>query len=103
MSATLTSSQVDTLKQEYIRSDRCLVITKGVHRQNLQLRMQRYRCRKQHNLDDIVLVDDDSDKENEPDSTISAGTDSTFSAGASMWVDSINKIKPLFEDHSTVL
>ena len=104
MSATLTSSQVDTLKQEYIRNDRCLVITKGIHRQNLQLRMQRYRRRKQHNLEEgVVLVDDDSDKENESDSTISAGIDSTFSAGTSMWVDSINKIKPLFEDHSTVL
>ena len=104
MSATLTSLQVDALKQEYIRSDRCLIITKGVHRQNLQLRMQRYRHRKQHNYEDgVVLDDDDSDKENEPDSTISASIDSTFSAGTSMWIDSINEIKPLFKDHSTVL
>ena len=104
MSATLTSVQVDTLKQEYIRSDRCLVITKGVHQQNLQLSIQRYKRRKQHNFEDgVVLNDDDSDKENELDSSVSAGSGSTMSAGTSMWVDSINKIKPLFKDHSTVL
>ena len=104
MSATLTSVQVDTLKQEYMRSDRCLVITKGVHRQNLQLRIQRYKRRKQQNFEDgMVLDDDDSDKENEPDSSIPADNAFTFSSGSSMWVDSINKIKPLFKDHSTVL
>ena len=64
MSATLTSLQVDTLKQEYIRSDRCFVTTKGVHRQNLQLRMQRYRRSKQNNFENgVVLDDDDSDRE----------------------------------------
>ena len=104
MSATLTSVQVDTLKQEFIRSDRCLLITKGVHQQNLQLSIQCYKCRKQHNFEDgVVLNDDDSDKENELDSSVSAGSGSTMSAGTSMWVDSINKIKPLFKDHSTVL
>ena len=51
----------------------------------------------------MVLDDDDSDKENEPDSTISASIDSNFSASTSMWIDSINKIKLLFKDHSTML
>ena len=41
--------------------------------------------------------------ENEPDSTISGSIDSVFSAGRSMWVDSINKIKLLFKDHLTML
>ena len=47
-----------------MRSDRCLVITKGVHQQNLQLSIQRYKHRKQHNFEDgVVLDDNDSDKE----------------------------------------
>jgi len=35
MSTTLTNSQVNVLKQEYVRGDQCLVLTKGVHRDNL--------------------------------------------------------------------
>ena len=62
-----------TLKQEYVRSDQCLILTKGMHRQNLQLRVQCYRPQKQHDLKDrMVHMDDDSDKEDDPDSTISA-------------------------------
>ena len=81
MSSTLTNSQVDTLKQKYVRSDRCLILTKGVYLQNLQLCVQCYNHRKQHDLEDgMVHVDDDSDKENDPDSIILAGTDSTISA-----------------------
>ena len=39
MSATLTNCQVEKLKQEYLHNDRCVVLTKGVHRDNLELNL----------------------------------------------------------------
>ena len=93
MSATLTSLQIDALKQKYLRSDKCLVLTKGVHRDNLHLCLQRYRRRKLvcvEQLDD----EDESDKENAPEGETTTST--------SMWADSINKIELMFKDHSTV-
>jgi len=41
------------------------MLTKGVHRDNLQLRVQRYRHRKLHGLGK-GMVDEDSDKETQP-------------------------------------
>jgi len=69
ISATLTVSQIEMLKQNYVRSDKCLVFTKGVHRENLQLSMQRYtRCRlghAEHFSGEDSNNDNESDKENE--------------------------------------
>ena len=69
ISATLTVSQIEMSKQNYVRSDKCLVFTKGVHRENLQLSMQRYtRCRlghAEHFSGEDSNNDDQSDKENE--------------------------------------
>ena len=95
MSATLTCSQIDILKQKNVRSNNCLVLTKGVHRDNLHLCLQRYRRRKLARVEQLLDDEDDSDKEN------LANDDPTTST--SMWIDSINKIESLFEDHSTVL
>ena len=95
MSATLTSSQIDVLMQNYVRPDKCLVLTKGVHRDNLHLCLQRYRRRKLVYIEQLIDDEDESDKENMPD------CEPTTSA--SMWADSINKIESLFKDHSTVL
>ena len=95
MSATLTRSQVDILKQKYLRSDKCLVFTKGVHRENLQLCLQRYRRCRLVSAEQFIEDDNESDKENKPDCTPSSLT--------SMWLDSVYKIEPLFKDHSTVL
>jgi len=100
MSATLTESQIEMLKQSYVRSDKCLVFTKGVHRENLQLSMQRYRCCRLGHAESFSGEDsnndDESDKENEteciPKSLLTL-----------MWLDSVNKLEPLFKDHSTVL
>ncbi|MCY3928217.1 MAG: helicase-related protein [Acidobacteria bacterium] len=95
MSATLTSSQIDVLKQKYVRSDKCLVLTKGVHRDNLHLCLQRYRRCKLVHVEQLLDDEDESDKENAPECDPTTST--------SMWVDSINKIESLFKDHSTVL
>ena len=48
------------------------------------------------------MVDDDSDKENEEDISI---FDNHISASVctSMWAESLSRISPLFEDHSSVL
>ena len=99
MSATLTSSQVDRLKEEYVRGDQSIVLTKGVNRDNLQLRVQRYRRRKLHGLEKC-MVDEDGDKENDSDPTISASNDISVS---SMWTETMSRISSLFEGHSTVL
>ena len=37
MSATLTDKQICVLKQEYLRIDKCVVLTSGVNRDNLQM------------------------------------------------------------------
>ena len=100
MPATLTTSKIDMLKQNFVRSDKCLVITNGVHQENLQLSLQRYRCRRLAHAEQFTGEEDDDDneseKENEPDSIPN-------SLLASMWLDSVNKIEPLFKDNSTVL
>ena len=72
------------IKQKYLRSDKCLVFTKGVHRENLQMCLQRYRHRRLVSAEQFIEDDDESDKENEPDCTQSSLT--------SMWLDSVNKI-----------
>lgn len=88
------------LKQNYVHSDKCLIFTKGVHRENLQLSLQQYRRRKLAHAEQFTGEDDDyddeSDKENEPDSI-------PKSLLTLMWFDSVNKIEPLFKDHSTIL
>ena len=94
MSATLTSSQMNVLKQKYVRSDKCLVLTKGVHRDNSHY-SNTARCRKLVCVEQLLDDEEDSDKEN------SANHDPATST--SMWVDSINKIEPLFDGHSTAL
>lgn len=43
MSATLTSEQIITLKAEFLHSDDCVVLTQGVHRNNLKLHLRKYQ------------------------------------------------------------
>ena len=43
MSATLTSDQVDALQKEHMHSEKCIVVTKSVHRGNLKLTLRRYK------------------------------------------------------------
>ena len=67
-----------------------------MYQDNSHLCLQQYWCRKlQVCVEQLLDGEEDSDKEN------SANHDPTTST--SMWVDSINKIEPLFDDHSTAL
>ena len=47
MSATLTSEQVKFLKKDFLHGDNCVVITQGVHRDNLVLQLKRYKRQRQ--------------------------------------------------------
>ena len=62
MSATLTGYQVEKLKQEYLHNDRCVVLTKGVHRDNLELNLLRYKRYKSSNME-VEIIDEESDDE----------------------------------------
>ena len=43
MSATLTSRQIEILKDDFMHGTKCFVLTEGVHRDNLVLQLRRYR------------------------------------------------------------
>lgn len=61
MSATLTTDQIQLLKEDFLHSDDCVVITEGVHRKNLVLNLKRYKRQKQSVNDmyaEIDMVDD---------------------------------------------
>ena len=61
MSATLMNSQIKVLQQNYLHQE-CVLVTKGVYRDNLQLSIQRYkRCK-------LQSFDDDEDEDAETDS-----------------------------------
>ena len=46
MSATLTNEQIDILQTAYLHKENCLIITQGVHRDNLKLQLKRYKRKK---------------------------------------------------------
>ena len=59
MSATLTSEQVEFLKKDFLHGDNCVVITQGVHRDNLVLQLKRYKRQRQLALEaDDTTVDE---------------------------------------------
>ena len=93
MSATLTGNQVSLLREKYLRSDNTVVLQKGVHRQNLELKVQRYKRCKQvmHGQTEI-----DDDEENGED-VIYMGTTS------SMWQSTVNQIRATLEGQSCVV
>ena len=58
MSATLTGCQVEKLKQKYLHNDRCVVLTKGVHRDNVELNLLRYKRCKSSSIE-IEILDEE--------------------------------------------
>ena len=56
MSATLTDVQINTLKQQYLRNGSCVVLTSGVHRDNVQISMQRYNGRNSNHLMKVMMM-----------------------------------------------
>ncbi|XP_065893823.1 uncharacterized protein [Dysidea avara] len=99
MSATLTDKQISELKQEFLRSDKCVVLINSVSRSNLQILLQRYRRRRHRPFADISnsinCDDEDCDEDDEYQSTLSSSQ--------SMWGETVSKVLPLMKDQSTVL
>jgi len=93
MSATLTDTQIQILKEGYLQSDNCLIFTSGVHRDNVQICMQRYKRCKKLIFDDEYYECEDSEDDQQCNTA----------SNLSLWGDTINKIKPLTVKHSTVL
>ena len=56
MSVTLTDVQINTLKQQYLRNGGCVVLTSGVHRDNVQISMQRYNVRNSNHLMKVMMM-----------------------------------------------
>lgn len=94
MSATLTSCQVEKLQQEHLHNDQCVVLIKGVHRDNLELSLLRYKRCKSSSME-IEILDEESD--NEENNPQSAATSTT------MWEKTVSAIEPVLDGHSTVV
>ena len=58
MSATLTTDQIELLKEHFLHGDDCVVITEGVHRKNLVLNLKTYKKQKQSVDAEIDTVND---------------------------------------------
>ena len=94
MSATLTGCQVEKLRQEYLHNDQCVVLTKGVHRDNLELSLLRYKRCKSSSMEIEILDEESNDEENKPQST---------AASTTMWEKTVSAIEPVLDGHSTVV
>ena len=74
MSATLTGCQIEKLRQEYLHNDQCVVLTKGVHRDNLELNLLCYKRCKSSNTEIEILDEESDDEENNRTSTATSTT-----------------------------
>jgi len=92
MSATLTSEQVIRLKNNFLHSDNCVVITQGVHRDNLVLQLKRYKRQRQ-----LVLGEDDTavDECN--------GQSCSDEPEQSSWLSTALSVADVTESHVTVV
>ena len=99
MSATLTGNQVTLLQERYLRNDNTVVLQRSVHRQNLKLKVQRYKRCKQVMYGQADIDDDDDEEEEEENSEdlIYMGTTS------SMWQSTVNQIRAIVEGQSSVV
>ena len=89
MSATLTDSQI---KQKFLHGEReCVVLTKGVHHDNVQISIKRYKRCKQKSFDDEDDDTEESDRSCHPINT------------SSMWGGTIENIQILLEGNSAVV
>ena len=91
MSSTLTDNQVSLLQERYLRNDNTIIPHRGVHRQNLKLKVQRYI--RKHALNDQADIEDDECGED----VIYMGTTS------SMWQSTVNQIRTIVEGQSSVV
>lgn len=99
MSATLTSRQIEILKDEIMHGDKCCVLTEGVHRDNLLIRLSRYLRQKQLTVEET----DEAMDENEVGDD-SACSDEVFTSGnASQWSRTVQTIEKSLTNSSTII
>ena len=93
MFATLTGCQIKKLQYEYLHNGQCVVLTKGVHKDNLELNVLRYKRCKSSNIEIEILDEESNDEENNPQSTTTSTT---------MWEKTVCAIEPVLNGHSTI-
>ena len=89
MSATLTSDQIDVLQKEYMHGEKCLVLTKSAHRNNLKLTLRRYRRGKAYTFED--------------EDTYASDGECADLITVSPWKSTLDSVKPFIKDHSVVI
>ena len=92
MSATLTTDQIQLLKKDFLHSDDCVVITEGVHRKNLVLKLKRYKRQKQFVNDMGAETDTVDDVETD-----------TLSNESSSWTRTAQEITDIVDSEVTVV
>jgi len=96
ISATLTAEQIQLLKQSFLHlhgSD-CVVITQGVHWDNLVLQLKRYRRQRQSSAEigNATVTEHNSD-----------GSNSSYDTAQSSWLRTALSIKHVSESQVTVV
>ena len=89
MSATLTSDQIDVLQKEYMHGEKCLVLTKSAHRNNLKLTLRQYRRGKAYTFED--------------EDTHASDGECADLITVSLWKSTLDSVKPFIKDHSVVI
>ena len=95
MSATLTTDQIQLLKEDFLHSDNCIVITEGVHRKNLVLKLKRYKRQKQfvNDMDAETNITDD----------VETDTSDVLSNESSSWRRTAQEITEITDSEVTVV
>jgi len=90
MSAMLTAEQIQLLKQSFLHLHGCdcVVITQGVHRDNLVLQLKRYRRQRQlvAETGNATVTEHDSD-----------GSDSSYDIAQSPWLRFVRDVEQMTE------
>ena len=95
MSATLTIDQIQLLKKDFLHSDDCVVITEGMHRKNLVLKLKRYKRQKQFVNDMDAEIDTVDDVETDNGDALSTETSS--------WTRTAQEITDIVDSEVTVV
>ena len=101
MSAMLTNEQIKTLKAEFLHSDNCVVLTQGVHRDNLKLHLRKYQTYQYKRKP--VLLESYVDDSEEYCSADEIGDDSDIVIKASAWNSTAEKIKEVVGDRPALV
>ena len=101
MSAMLTNEQIKTLKAEFLHSDNCVVLTQGVHRDNLKPHLRKYQTYQYKRKP--VLLESYVDDSEEYCSADEIGDDSDIVIKASAWNSTAEKIKEVVGDRPALV